>query len=953
MHYPFIFCSTTQPIEQVTQFDVSKGLLYRQVHGEHAIWAARLPFLPAMMSDDFKGIGRNRIGLIVKRQFRFIYDLARARDNRATFELRFISTPTAYIDQPNQVDIVFLGKVFSTKARGGQELAEQLWDRFESVFPIEDPFNYPLQPIVEEQQFLRYYAPIPFEELSAESVLEIRKFEDVPVDGIPGYVERKGDYIVHPFVPNVDFSPMSRFLTTLANQKQKCWVSISIRPVKMFDQEIVNLSTAIGRFREIISQSNAAIDEYLRNRSEVGVRVYQSLLQEREQLLSVRVQIVGEYHAPRGLAEALGSEMMGNADNKYPTQWSVAKPADENELEIARKNLQYIEQDDWGFTIAPPPLQRLRYLATAQEVYGAFRLPVPPESGYMPGIPVKDEPFTSPVDATPSMNHRQEKRVSLGTIYHRGKPTSRDFQINIRDLTRHALIAGSTGSGKTNTIKYLLSQLWLKHEIPFLVLYPIDKSDYRDLLLEEGLEEHLLIFTLGDEGTSPFRFNPFEVPEGVLLKTHLSHLMRVFSAAFSLIDPLPMIYREALRQVYKQHGWNTVMDRGTPDRDYPLMSDFYTAIREITDNLGYGQEVKDTVRQASVIRIADLLENAGHVINVPQSMSFATVLSKPVIMELGRVGSSEDTNLLMGFLMVRLAEEFARNPRSPDLPHITVIEEAHRLMSDTPQSVIRNDTNSNTSEDFSNILSEVRGYGEGIIIAEQIPTALVKGAIGNTFTKVMHWIEDISSFTMFSEILNLSDQQKDHVRTFTAGFAVVRGSTGQPIQVKVPFAPEMSAPDDHAIRSDMERKKLRFGILDVQPVKWQLDLSTGRSSSKLEIDKRRIADLLLHAPMPTCAFCNCWLEEGKCLHRKTIQAVISNKDFDWRGFFSRLTFACSLDNPYERWEIIRELIRAMHLSEPGQIYCFLAHQAFVKQQTANYEVMKTYKRMLREFNDWY
>jgi len=35
-------------------------------------------------------------------------------------------------------------------------------------------------------------------------------------------------------------------------------------------------------------------------------------------------------------------------------------------------------------------------------------------------------------------------------------------------------------------------------------------------------------------------------------------------------------------------------------------------------------------------------------------------------------------------------------------------------------------------EVFSNILSEIRAYGEGIIIAEQIPAKLIPDAIKNT-----------------------------------------------------------------------------------------------------------------------------------------------------------------------------------------------------------------------------
>ena len=126
--YPYIYTSPRAFVQQAVSFDNESGVGYKEVGGEHSIWAARVPFLPAMLSDDFTRVGQARIPSVMKRQFRFIYDLARARENRATFELRFISTPNPVPGQPNLIDIVFLGKVFSTRRRAGQVLAERLWD---------------------------------------------------------------------------------------------------------------------------------------------------------------------------------------------------------------------------------------------------------------------------------------------------------------------------------------------------------------------------------------------------------------------------------------------------------------------------------------------------------------------------------------------------------------------------------------------------------------------------------------------------------------------------------------------------------------------------------------------------------------------------------------------------------------------------------------------------------
>lgn len=990
MDYPYIYTTPRAFVQEAHDFDTATGVRYRRVEGEHSIWAARVPFLPAMKSTDFTRSGINRNGLVMARQYRFIYDLARALENRATFELRFIATPSPVPGQPSAVDVVFLGKVFSRAERRGQELAEQLWEKFHNNFPSEEPYNYPLEPISEAAQFHSLYEPIPFDEIGRERILEIRKYEDMPIAApeVIGRMTRIGDYIAHPFVPNHDFNAMGRFMVALANERQRCVVGISLRPTRLYDQETHLISTAIGLFRLSVAEDSDVTEEYIRARSRVGYQALRWLISEREQLLTIRVQLVGEDRAPRALAEALGSEMMGNVASDYPTQWALVQPADAGETGAALDNLRYLEHEPWGHTLAEPAQARLRYLATALEASGAFRLPVPPESGYMPGVLVKDEPFVAPADelelqARARANDEdpsaavagagRQLKVDLGTVYHRGSPTAQVFQLNVSDLNRHGLIAGSTGSGKSTTIKHILAQLWQRHQIPFLVLYPIDKPDYRDLRGIPGLGDRLLVFTLGDV-TSPFRFNPFEVPEGLLLKTHLSRLMRVFTAAFSLVDPLPMVYREALRQVYRDYGWDTVEGKGTPARDYPIMSDFMEAIRHITDNLQYGKETLDNVRQASVIRIGDLLENAGYVVNVRRSMPLARILDEPTVMELGRVGSMQDTSLLMGFLLMRFAEEVERHPRPSHHPHITVVEEAHRLMAETgPAAAGTGDSRGAAGEDFSNLLSEVRGFGEGILIAEQIPTLLVKGAIGNTYVKLMHWLEDAPSFDLFGNIMNLSPGQREYSRSLTPGFAVVRNAYGRPVHVKVPRFGEQPGFDREAVEdlSDaalarlMTARRTALGLELPIPEKWRSSLSArpSQKAAASAVAERKALDLVLAAPMATCAHCPALHQTGLCAYRRTVSRHFMNRPADQREARQLLAEALAHEAGADRWAIFNRLsvtlVRRAGGQTPAQrrglAYCILAHEVdeIVRTTPDGPTVRADARAMLSQFDKLY
>lgn len=939
------------------EFDANRGVINKARTGEYALWAARVPFLPAMRSDDFAHLGKERLGLIMRRQFRFLYDLARAREQQATFELRFMATPNALPGLPNLIEIVFFGKVFSAQPRAGQALAEDLWRKFASNYPLEDPFNYPLEPVRSAAAFAQLYEPIPFAELDEQHVIEIRKFEEMPVaeGGAFPRMDRKGDYIAHPFVPSVDFSAMGRFLTALAAQPQRCFAGVSLRPTPMFAEEIHLVSAMIQAHKQTLADQSPAITEYYRSRAALGAMIYQQLMQEREQLVMVRIYLVGEHHAPLDLAEAFGSEIVGNVDNRYPTQWSLARPPDAEAAGIAIDNMRYLEQHSWGFTLTEPdmrPLKRLRYFATAQEAFGAFRLPIPPESGHMPGVLVKNEPFVAPSDQleqreldrerngqTPLPSLQPQKRISLGMVYHRGNPTPQEFEVPVRDLTRHALIAGSTGSGKSNTVKHILAQLWARHQIPFLVLYPIDKPDYRELRGYHALAPDLLVFTLGDESTSPFRFNPFEVPAGLLLKTHLSRLMRVFEAAFSLHDPLPMIYREALRKVYAEAGWDVAAGRGQAGRGYPLMGDFYAAIRTVTTGLQYGREVQSNIAQASVIRIGDLLENAGRVLNVRESMSFSHILQQPTVMELGRVGSPQDTALLMGFLLMRFAEELERNRRPTDHPHITVVEEAHRLMA-APQPGANGAGHGNAGEDFSNILAEVRGFGEGLIIAEQIPTLLVKGAIGNTYLKIMHWLEDPESFELFGQIMNLNPAQRDYSRTLTPGFAVVRSPYGQPVHIKIPdvtrsndYSVEAARyVEDQQISAFMVAQCKRLGIADAPVEAWSGGVQAQQQAQM----------------QPHCPFC----QGGSCPVRQQVTQAWAKREQAKEQMFA---IYAALKSGH--WSDVKQAcgakLRLDQASDAATAYCTIAQKLLMpsarKRQAKALAFLPVYARQLLAF----
>ena len=71
------------------------------------------------------------------------------------------------------------------------------------------------------------------------------------------------------------------------------------------------------------------------------------------------------------------------------------------------------------------------------------------------------------------------------------------------------------------------------------------------------------------------------------------------------------------------------------------------------------------------------------------------------------------------------------------------------------------------------MLAEIRSYGQGFIIADQIPNKLAPEALKNTNLKIMHRIVSVDDRDSMGGAMNLDDIQKRHVTALGQGRALV------------------------------------------------------------------------------------------------------------------------------------------------------------------------------------
>jgi hypothetical protein len=390
-----------------------------------------------------------------------------------------------------------------------------------------------------------------------------------------------------------------------------------------------------------------------------------------------------------------------------------------------------------------------------------------------------------------------EAVFNLGEVMLQSRPTGSSYAIRRRDLTRHAFVAGVTGAGKTNTIFHLLKQLD-SDGVRFLVIEPA-KQEYRALLNEPDVKDRLHVFTLGEERVAPFRLNPFEVVgwPRISVGVHLDLLRSVFVASFGMWTPLPQILEQCLHQVYEDRGWDITANTNhrlngatDPSPAFPTLSELAVKVEEVTRALGYEDRVTADMRAALLTRINSLRTGGkGRMLDVQHSLPMKLLLEHPSVLELEGMGDDDDKAFMMGLLFIRLVEHRRVAGPSEELQHLLVFEEAHRLLTNVGE---RREEEGNARgkavETFANLLSEIRAYGQGILIADQVPVKLAPEVIKNTNLKIVHRVVAADDRAVLAGAMAMNERQAHALATLERGQAAIFSEGDDaPVVVQVPL----------------------------------------------------------------------------------------------------------------------------------------------------------------------
>ena len=368
-------------------------------------------------------------------------------------------------------------------------------------------------------------------------------------------------------------------------------------------------------------------------------------------------------------------------------------------------------------------------------------------------------------------------------------------------LKQHLFICGTTGSGKTTLIKRLLKEL--PNDVHYLVIDPI-KDDY-DNLVKNNKKAKVINFT-----NNTFEINPFAVPLGVDINTHASLIARVFSTIIPMTQSGFDYFLGIIKETYRRKAGNLYSDKLFNDKKITYFYEKYNeALPSFNDlfSLGYKwlHEVLRLELNTKSITLADreasrYFEKWEDRIKVSHPLIYNTfnssrnnisfnqlVDSYNIVIDLFEFSDLNEKKAMMLFF-VGIINEIRRGQGSSEkLKHVVVLEEAHLIM---PASSRGSTDNMVSSVDFemcnivSNLLAEIRSFGEGLIIAEQSPSKIISDALINTSTKIIKRLIYGRDIDYLADAIGIDENEKKYLLSLAKNESIIfLAGTSRPIIV--------------------------------------------------------------------------------------------------------------------------------------------------------------------------
>ncbi|MDG6943345.1 MAG: ATP-binding protein [Nitrososphaerota archaeon] len=337
-----------------------------------------------------------------------------------------------------------------------------------------------------------------------------------------------------------------------------------------------------------------------------------------------------------------------------------------------------------------------------------------------------------------------------------GQSELSDYVLSREELTKNVAILGPTGSGKTNLVNQLLTEL-NKREIPFLAFDV--KQDARYLV---NRISNLVVLK-----ATQLRSNLLEPPPGV---SHFDWLMEVASFTPGIWG----FYQIGTGSYYLE----VLVEVAESIKGSFTLYDVQRRLQEENVKTARKSEWFDVLSS----RVNSTLATIGPSI-ATKGFSIHELLDKPVVLELFGLRETEAKLIVAWFLSYILLYRRAQNHRGR-LYHVNVIDEAHRLL-----SVPYEWATSIGDSIVERFVRESRDFGEANVYCFQEISRVHHSVLANTDTKFCAALSSGDDIEAAAESMNLDRTDTARMMRLPVGYWMAKKRSSEPEIVKVPLVP--------------------------------------------------------------------------------------------------------------------------------------------------------------------
>ncbi len=552
----------------------------------------------------------------------------------------------------------------------------------------------------------------------------------------------------------------TKIITTLMNEPNS-EIIIDLIPTLYSMDEINNIESYSNTLDILVRGVEGATPNILAEKPSKIYKYYET--NKNNVLFAYNILVCADYGKVNMITNRISGDLSIGHDNEYASFKSIEISNNEIDVDTYFDSLPFVineitlDKNNQNMMWNNSPISRMPYIITSEEASEFFR------------IPYGNRELTAGVRISKSdrgAKNYNKKVINMGDIMVgtlKSSTNSDQIGFSLGDLTKHMLIVGTPGSGKTTFSVSLLDRLWKEHNIPFLVIEPA-KNEYRAMI--DSIPD-IQVFTPGKDFISPYILNPFIPPKNVRLQSYKTVLKTAFSAGVSMGTPLDKIFDDTIDECYSKAGWlphYTIDDGGK----IFTMDDFLKTFMEVFDRIGYKGEAGN-IGKAGYVRFKSLLRLFGNYHTIP----IEDLLKKPTIIELAAIENEEQKSLLIALLLLNIQSYVNANYiGTGEMKNLILLEEAHVLLA-AGDSKGEGEANPSAvaKKLLTRMLAEIRSLGVGIAIADQSPEKVTTDVVKLTNIKLAFNLVEKNDRKILGDSTDMNDIQVERLAKLRPGEA--------------------------------------------------------------------------------------------------------------------------------------------------------------------------------------